>query len=190
MNNIAIFVSGAGSNAKAIIDHFHGLSNVRVALVVSSKANVGALQIAEEAAIDSLVLDKHSFTQSDELIDELSKRKVNFIALAGFLWLIPKYLVKAYSGRIVNIHPALLPKHGGKGMYGANVHRAVLAANEKTSGITIHYVNEEYDEGATILQVECPVFDDDTSEKLQQRIHRLEHLHYPKTIEGLLTSGA
>jgi phosphoribosylglycinamide formyltransferase-1 len=184
--NIAIFASGKGTNAQKIIDHFKNSSTARIALVVSNKKGAGVLQIAEKENIPSLTIEKEKFFSDNSCVDELHEKKIDFIALAGFLWKIPEVLLSEYPKRIINIHPALLPKHGGPGMYGNKVHEAVLASEEKESGITIHYVDEHYDNGDIILQVKCAVFDDDTAESLANRIHALEHANYAVVIEELV----
>jgi len=184
--NIAIFASGKGTNAQKIIDHFKNSSSVKIALVISNKKGAGVLQIAEREKILSLIIEKEKFFSGNSYLDELHEKKIDFIVLAGFLWKIPEVLLKEYPKRIINIHPALLPKHGGLGMYGNKVHEAVLASKEKESGITIHYVDEHYDNGDIILQVKCAVFDDDTTESLANRIHALEHANYPVVIEELV----
>lgn len=184
--NIAIFASGAGSNAQRIIDHFRNSSSARIALIVCNKKKAGVLQIAEKENIPSLVIEKEKFFSGDGYLDELASVKIGFIVLAGFLWKIPEALIRAFPKRIINIHPALLPGYGGQGMYGKHVHEAVIDAREKESGITIHYVDEHYDNGDIILQVKCPVLDDDTPESLARRIHALEHANYPVVIEDLI----
>ena len=184
--NIAIFASGAGTNAQKIIDHFRNSSLAKVGLVVCNKKKAGALQIAENENIPSLIIDKEKFFSGDGYREELLERKIDFIVLAGFLWKIPSPLLQAYPRRIVNIHPALLPKFGGHGMYGSHVHEAVLAGKEVESGITIHYVDEHYDNGDIILQIKCPVLENDTPESLANRIHALEHANYPLVIEQLV----
>lgn len=188
LQRIAIFASGAGSNAQKIIDHFRGSARVQVALIVCNKPEAGVLSIAQKEGIPVLLIEKERFFRGDAYLPEFKKAGVSFIILAGFLWKVPAALILAFPDRIVNIHPALLPQYGGKGMYGNNVHAAVIAAGDKESGITIHYVNERYDEGATIFQARCPVQPGDTSDTLAQRIHALEHAHYPKVIESLLSS--
>ena len=175
---IAIFASGAGSNAQKIIDHFRkreGFKNPKavVSLIVCNNPAAGVLKIAE----------KEKFFRGNGYLDELKGKNIALIVLAGFLWKLPPILIRAYPNRIINIHPALLPKHGGKGMYGNNVHAAVIAAGETESGITIHYVDERYDNGDIILQVKCPVLAGDSPNSLAERIHKLEHEHYPKVIE-------
>jgi phosphoribosylglycinamide formyltransferase-1 len=185
LTNIAIFASGAGTNAQKIIDHFRNSSLAKVALVVCNKKKAGVLQIAENENIPSLIIDKEKFF-SGGYLDELLERKIGFVVLAGFLWKIPSPLLHAYTRRIVNIHPALLPKFGGHGMYGGHVHEAVIAGREVESGITIHYVDEHYDNGDIILQIKCPVMENDTPESLANRIHALEHAHYPLVVEELV----
>lgn len=186
MNRIAIFASGAGSNAQKIIEHFSEHPSVEVALIVCNKPHAGVLNIAAAHSIETLLIEKEQFFRGDGYVPFLKEHKINWIILAGFLWKIPSMLIKAYPQHIINIHPALLPKYGGKGMYGHHVHEAVIAANETESGITIHYVDEQYDHGDTIFQARCEVKKDDTPETLVQRIHALEHQHYPQVIEQLL----
>ena len=157
-----------------------------VALVVSNKKNAGVLDIAREHEIPTKLIERQSFYDSTELLEELSKRDIQFIVLAGFLWLVPAYLVRAFQGRILNIHPALLPKYGGKGMYGHHVHEAVKAAGELESGPTIHFVNEYYDEGDVVFQAKCTVSPDDTAEDIAQKVLALEHTHYPRIIEQVI----
>jgi formyltetrahydrofolate-dependent phosphoribosylglycinamide formyltransferase len=185
---IAIFASGAGSNAEKIIDYFRNSSSIKVSLIVCNKAGAGVLKIAEKENIPALLIEKEKFFRGNAYTDELKKYNINFIVLAGFLWKIPVRLIQAYPGKIVNIHPALLPAYGGKGMYGSKVHEAVIAAGEKESGISIHYVDEQYDHGATIFQARCMVKENDTADALARRIHQLEHEHYPKVIEQLVES--
>jgi phosphoribosylglycinamide formyltransferase 1 len=186
LTNIAVFASGAGTNAQKIIDHFRNSSLAKVALIVCNKKKAGVLQIAENENIPSLIIDKEKFVSGDSYLDALLERKIDFVVLAGFLWKIPSQLLRAYPRRIVNIHPALLPKFGGHGMYGSRVHEAVLAGKEAESGITIHYVDEHYDNGDIILQIKCPVLENDTPESLANRIHALEHANYPLVIEELV----
>ncbi len=187
MQRIAIFASGSGSNAQKIIEHFDSSTKVKVVLVVCNKPEAGVVAIAEEQNIPVLLIEKERFFRGDSYIKELEEYTIDFIVLAGFLWKIPAALIQAYTNRIINIHPALLPNYGGKGMYGLKVHQAVIDNNEKESGITIHYVDEQYDHGKTLLQATCPVLKDDTAASLAQRIQLLEHEHYPKVIEELLT---
>ena len=184
--NIAIFASGAGSNAQKIIDHFRNSPSVKIALIVCNKKKAGVLQIAEKENIPSLVIEKEKFFSGNGYLDELASEKIGFIVLAGFLWKVPEALIRAFPKRIINIHPALLPGYGGQGMYGNHVHEAVISAREKESGITIHYVDEHYDNGDIILQVKCPVLDNDTPGSLAHRIHELEYANYPVVIEDLV----
>jgi phosphoribosylglycinamide formyltransferase 1 len=186
LTHIAIFASGAGTNAQKIIDHFRNSTLAKVALIVCNKKKAGVLQIAESENIPSLIIDKEEFFSGHGYLNELLEKKIDFIVLAGFLWKIPRPLLQAYPKRIINIHPALLPKFGGHGMYGSHVHEAVLAGKELESGITIHYVDEHYDNGDIILQIKCPVLDSDTPESLANRIHQLEHANYPLVIEDLV----
>ncbi|MGH2645496.1 MAG: phosphoribosylglycinamide formyltransferase, partial [Chitinophagaceae bacterium] len=171
MRNLVIFASGAGSNTQKIIDHFKNSTLATVSLIISNKPEAGVLQIACHEKIPSMIINRHSFYQSRKIVDELLRLPAGLIVLAGFLWKVPEYLIEAFPCRIINIHPALLPKHGGKGMYGMYVHKAVIASGEKESGITIHYVNEKYDEGEMILQKACPVAANDTPESLAQKVH-------------------
>ena len=187
MKQIAIFASGAGSNAARIIEHFRHHPSVSISLIVSNKPEAGVLAIAEKEAIPTLLLDKERFFRGDGYVDLLTEKEIDFVVLAGFLWKVPATLVRAYKGRIVNIHPALLPNYGGKGMYGRFVHEAVIAAHEPVSGITIHYVDEIYDHGQTIFQASCTIDPADTAETLAAKIHSLEHQHFPVVLEELLT---
>jgi formyltetrahydrofolate-dependent phosphoribosylglycinamide formyltransferase len=184
--NIAIFASGAGSNAKKIIEHFKDNSAVKIALIVCNNPKAGVLQIGADHNIPVMLVNRKGFFETETCLDELKLHDISFIVLAGFLWMIPKYLIKAYPGKIINIHPALLPKYGGKGMYGENVHKAVIEAGEKESGITIHYVDEHYDNGDIIFQATCEVRKTDTPSTLAQRVHALEHEHFSKVIESIL----
>ena len=183
---IAIFASGAGSNAKKIIEHFAQHERIEVALIVCNKPVAGVLTIADDNKIPALLIEKEKFFRGDAYIPELKEHSIQFIVLAGFLWKIPGALIKTFPGHIINIHPALLPKYGGRGMYGAFVHEAVIAAKETESGITIHFVDELYDHGDHILQVTCPVYADDTAASLAHRIHQLEHAHFPRIIEAVI----
>ncbi|MFD2526198.1 phosphoribosylglycinamide formyltransferase [Flavihumibacter stibioxidans] len=186
--NIAIFASGAGSNARKIIEHFSSHPQIKIALVVCNKPGAGVLDIAAEHGIPTLLIEKEQFFRGDTYLPQLKDKGIGFIVLAGFLWKIPAALIAAFPHHIINIHPALLPKYGGKGMYGSYVHEAVIAAGEKESGITIHYVDEQYDHGGTIFQATCPVEPGDTPASLAQRIHSLEHAHYPAVIEQTILS--
>jgi len=186
VKRIAIFASGAGSNAQKIIDHFREKSQVEIALIVCNKPGAGVLEIAEKEGIPALLIEKERFFRGDAYIQVLKEKNIDLIVLAGFLWKIPVALIRAYPGKIVNIHPALLPKYGGKGMYGQFVHAAVIAAGEKESGITIHYVDEHYDHGDVIFQASCPVEVGDTVAVLAKRIHELEHKYFPVVVEELI----
>ncbi len=183
---IAVFASGAGSNTQKIIDHFRGHASIKVALVVSNRPDAGVLKIAAGNGIPSLLIERERFFRGDAYLGVLEKNNIDFIVLAGFLWKLPSSLIKHYPGKIVNIHPALLPRYGGKGMYGHHVHDAVLAAKDQESGISIHLVDELYDHGKILFQATCPVLSTDTADSLAQRIHELEHEYYPKVIEELL----
>jgi phosphoribosylglycinamide formyltransferase-1 len=191
---IAIFASGAGTNAERIIQYFHGEGKrvagrpVEIALIVCNKRGVGVLEIAAEAGIPSLIIEREEFFRGSHYLEEFRKANIEFLVLAGFLWKIPPELIRAYPGRIINIHPALLPAFGGKGMYGRAVHQAVLDAGQQESGISIHEVDEIYDHGEIIFQARCPVSAADNPDSLAQRIHALEHAHYPAIIAGWMES--
>jgi phosphoribosylglycinamide formyltransferase-1 len=187
VKKIAVFASGAGSNAEKIIERFASHQTIQVALIVCNKPGAGVLKVTAFKNIPSLFIEKEKFFQGDAYIKELKEKEIDFIVLAGFLWKIPAALIKAFPGSIINIHPALLPKYGGKGMYGQYVHQAVIDNKETESGITIHYVDEVYDNGKTIFQATCPVYSGDTASLLAQRIAALEHLHYPKVIERVIS---
>jgi phosphoribosylglycinamide formyltransferase-1 len=187
MTRIAIFASGAGSNARKIIEHFSQHPKIRIELIVCNKPQAGVLNIADEHGIPTLILDKEQFFRGNAYVDEFKADDIDFIVLAGFLWKVPNALIHAYPEKIVNIHPALLPKYGGKGMYGNLVHEAVIANKETESGISIHVVDEVYDHGKIVFQAKCEVRTDDTPESLAARIHELEHKHYARVIEELLS---
>ena len=186
MKNIAIFASGTGSNATKIVEHFNGHTTVKVALIISNKATAKVLDMAKSKGIPTLVINRTDFYQTEKLLTDLANYQIDFIALAGFLWLIPPYLVKTFPNKMVNIHPALLPKYGGKGMYGQHVHQAVRVNNEQESGITLHYVNEQYDEGNIIFQATCPVVATDSSTDIAQQVLKLEHYYFPRVLASLL----
>jgi phosphoribosylglycinamide formyltransferase-1 len=189
LTHIAIFASGAGTNAQNIISHFKNHPSIRVALLVSNKPEAGAIKIAQKEKIPTLVLEKERFFRGDGYMKDFLEKEIRFIVLAGFLWKIPNTLIRAYPHRIINIHPALLPKYGGRGMYGSTVHEAVIAAGEKQSGITIHYVDEVYDNGEIILQETCDVTASDTPDSLAKKIHMLEYAQFPKVIEKVIVNG-
>lgn len=181
--NIAIFASGAGSNAQQIINYFSSSALIKIALIVCNNPQAGVLSVAAKANIPYLLIDREHFFNGDHYSAELQKSKIDFIVLAGFLWKVPEQLIKKYPRRIINIHPALLPKYGGKGMFGNYIHEAIIAAKEKESGITIHYVDELYDHGEIIFQTKCTIEDTDTADKLSKKIQMLEHQHYPVIID-------
>ncbi|MGI8952196.1 MAG: phosphoribosylglycinamide formyltransferase [Chitinophagaceae bacterium] len=184
---IAIFASGAGTNAQKIIEYFnHPPKKITVALIVCNKPNAGVINVAKKNDIPVLLIEKEKFFKGNAYVDELKNAEIDLIVLAGFLWKLPSQLTKAFSEKIINIHPALLPKFGGKGMYGNFVHGAVISTGEKQSGITIHIVDDLYDHGKQLFQITCPVLPNDTPESLSKRIHELEHKYYPKVIEEYL----
>jgi phosphoribosylglycinamide formyltransferase-1 len=184
--NIAIFASGEGTNAQRIIDYFKNSEEISVSLIISNNPKANVLKRAEQSNIATYILSKEDFYERNTTIELLKIKKIDLIVLAGFLWMVPENMIKAFPEKIVNIHPALLPKYGGKGMYGARVHKAVLEAKEKESGISIHLVNEKYDEGKIISQHTSLISENDTAETLAQKIHQLEHVYYPIAIEKLL----
>jgi formyltetrahydrofolate-dependent phosphoribosylglycinamide formyltransferase len=183
--HVAIFASGAGSNARKIIEYFENQYVIKVSLIVCNVPTAGVLEIAKEKGIPTLLINKTEFANGG-YVESLKNADIDFIVLAGFLWKVPEVLVNAFPKAIVNIHPALLPNYGGKGMYGSRVHEAVIAAGESKSGITIHWVDANYDEGDIIFQAECTISSGDTPEVLAQKIHALEHQHFAPVIEKLL----
>ena len=183
MIQLAVFASGAGSNAQKIIHYFVAHPHINVVLIVCNKPGAGVTDIAAKENIPVLLIEKEQFSQGNAYSDELKAKGIDFIVLAGFLWKIPPALVAAFPNKIINIHPALLPKYGGKGMYGHFVHEAVIKTGEKESGITVHYVDEWYDHGNIIFQATCPVDENETPATLAHKIHVLEHTHYPAVIE-------
>lgn len=187
MNHIAIFASGEGTNAQNIIDFFKGSDTTKVNLIVSNNPKANVLNRSNKEGISTFIANRTSFYETDTVLNVLKNSQIDFIVLAGFLWKIPSSIIKAFPNKIINIHPALLPKFGGKGMYGINVHKAVISKQEKESGISIHYVNENYDEGQIIAQYNCTVEPTDTPDTLANKIHQLEKEYFPKTIERLLT---
>ena len=186
MKRIAIFASGSGSNAENIANYFKSNTEVDVSLILTNNTNAFVLERAKNLKIKSLVFSKSDFTETDKIVRILKENNINWIVLAGFLLKIPQNLIANFSNKIINIHPALLPKYGGKGMYGDKVHQSVVTAKETESGITIHYVNEHYDEGEIIFQAKCKVATTDTFEDVASKIHELEYEHFPKVIENLL----
>jgi formyltetrahydrofolate-dependent phosphoribosylglycinamide formyltransferase len=185
---LAIFASGKGSNAEKIIQYFDKEPLIEISLVVCNRPGAGVLEIASHGKTKTLLIEKQKFIESDDYVQYLKNEGITHIILAGFLWKIPKNLIDAFPEKILNIHPALLPNFGGKGMYGEKVHQAVIASGEKESGITIHLVDEHYDHGKTIFQAKTEVLPIDTAETLAQKIHELEHLHYPRVIAEWLGS--
>lgn len=183
---IAIFASGGGSNARKILEYFQDSETAEVALVISNKKEAGVLDIAGAFGVPTHLINRQSFYETTGILEVLKAHDIGFIALAGFLWLVPAYLVKAFPGKILNIHPALLPKYGGKGMYGHHVHEAVKAAGELESGPTIHFVNEHYDEGDIVFQASCALDPDDQPEDIARKVLALEHAHFPRIIEEVI----
>ena len=186
MKNIAIFASGNGTNAERIARYFEKDQSITIPLILTNNPKAGVLQRAKNLGIQTQIFDRHLLYQTDDIVHVLKENKIDLIVLAGFLWLVPKNILASFPGKIVNIHPALLPKYGGKGMYGHHVHDAVIQSGDKFSGITIHYVNEKYDEGQIIVQKEVKVTKSDTADTLASKIHKLEYEYFPKTIEKLL----
>ena len=183
MDRLAIFASGSGTNAENIIQYFQNKPQISVSCVCANRPDAYVVERAKKHDIPVLVFSRDEFYRSEKVLLHLRDNGTDWIILAGFLWLVPGYLISAYSGRIINIHPALLPKYGGKGMYGARVHQAVIENRDPVTGISIHYVNNEYDRGSIIFQATCPVMPDDTPETLAARVHQLEYEHFPKVIE-------
>ena len=185
MHSLIIFASGKGSNAKAILEYFKNEGKVKLCLIVTNNPTAGVLELAKNENIPTLIIDKNALSE-DGFIQKLKEHQPTLIILAGFLWKIPSNIITAFPRKIINIHPALLPKYGGKNMYGSKVHQAVLASGDKVSGITIHEVDEVYDNGNVLLQATCEVLPSDNENTLAYKIHKLEHYYYPRTIEFLL----
>ena len=186
MKRIVIFASGSGTNAQRIAEYFDNNPNVAIIRIYCNKKDAYVLKRAEILGIPATIFNRDDFYNSDKINSQLQQDRPDLIVLAGFLWLIPNSIIKLFPNKIINIHPALLPKYGGKGMYGSFVHEAIIKANEKESGITIHYVNEYYDEGMTIFQAKCEIEEKDTPENLAAKIHQLEYKHFPEVIENIL----
>ena len=186
MKKISIFASGSGSNAENIIQYFANKPEFCIKKVFCNVPDAYVLERVKKYQIPTVVFNRAEMKNPEFVLRQLQEEETDLIVLAGFLWLMPPCITAAFPNRIINIHPALLPAYGGKGMYGHHVHEAVIAAGEKESGITIHYVNDHYDEGAPIFQAKCPVFPDDTPDKLASRIHELEYRHFPEVIEKVL----
>jgi len=184
--HVAVFASGAGSNTQKIVDYFRNHNSIKISLIVCNKPEAGVLHIADKENIPALLINREKFFNDDAYLDVLKKNKIDFIVLAGFLWKIPLLLIQAYPNKIINIHPALLPEHGGKNMYGNHVHEAVIASGSKESGITIHYVDEHYDNGDILFQAKCTVDENETPETLAQKIHLMEYENYPPIIEEVI----
>jgi len=183
---IAIFASGSGSNAQKIMEHFKYSQEAEVSLVLTNNPDAYVLQRADNFEVPSHLFDRHDFFETNDIVELLQRMQIDLIVLAGFLWLVPENLLKAYPNKIINIHPALLPQYGGKGMYGDRVHKAVLANNESESGITIHFVNEHFDEGEIIYQARFKIEKGDTLEVIKFKGQQLEHQHFPKVVENIL----
>ncbi len=184
--HIAIFASGSGSNARKILEYFEDREDVKVAIVITNRKTAGVLKHAREFDVPTLRIDKEYFHNNECIIKVLEAEKIDLIVLAGFLWLVPAYLVTAYPNRILNIHPALLPKYGGKGMYGHHVHAAVKANEESESGMTIHYVNEKFDDGGHIFQAKCELATEDSADDIAAKVLVLEHEHYARVVDEVL----
>ena len=184
--NIAIFASGSGSNTENIIRYFRKSEAIQVSLVLSNRSDAYVLERAHRLGVPCNVFPKEDWMAGDEILAVLQEYHIDFVVLAGFLVRVPDLLLHAYPNKIINIHPALLPKFGGKGMYGDRVHEAVVAAGEKESGITIHYINEHYDEGNTVFQTACLVLPTDSPEDVAKKVHALEYEHFPRVIERVL----
>ena len=187
IGRIALFASGSGTNAQNIIEYFSENESIVVDSLWSNNPDAFALERAKKCGISTFVFSREEFRNTSKVVEELQKRKVNLIVLAGFLWLIPANLI--HNFRIINIHPALLPKYGGKGMYGMNVHKAVVENKDSESGISIHFVNEKYDEGEIIFQAKCTVSPTDLPEDVANKVHQLEYKYFPEVIEKILVAG-
>lgn len=186
---IAVFASGSGTNAEEVFKYFKDHQRIEVALLLSNNPSAYALQRAANHDIETLVFNRQEFLDGTMLGEKLAQARITHIVLAGFLWLIPSYLLQRFPDRIINIHPALLPKYGGKGMYGAKVHQAVKASRDLETGITIHLVNERYDEGKVLFQGRCAIGEQDTPDQIAACVQKLEHEHYPKVIEKWVLSS-
>ncbi len=186
LKKIAIFASGSGTNAENIIRYFNSGNLARVEIILTNNKNAYVIDRARQMNVQYRIFDRNTFYNTGEIPAQLKKMDIDLVVLAGFLWLIPDDLIHAFAGKIINIHPALLPGYGGKGMYGHFVHEAVIKSGDRESGITIHWVNEHYDKGEIILQEKCKVLPIDTADDLANRIHELEYYHYPRVIEKIL----
>ena len=186
MKHIIIFASGAGTNARAIMQYFRHYPDVKIEAIICNKPKAGVIDVAQEFQVPYYLITRKDLYETDNVLNLLQRPETDLIVLAGFLWLIPENILQAFPGKIINIHPALLPSHGGAGMYGKKVHESVIHAKDQETGITIHYLNEKYDEGKVILQKNVAVEPDDTAESIAKKVHELEHAWYPKTIAQLL----
>lgn len=186
MWNVTIFASGSGSNAENIFNYFKDSKLVRVGLLITDNPKAFVIERCRRHSVPCLVLSKRLIDDTDFMLGVLRDFRTNFVVLAGYIKLVPDYIVAAFDQRIVNIHPSLLPKHGGKGMYGSRVHQSVLDSGDKESGITIHFIDNDYDRGSVIFQAKCPVLPDDTADTLAQRVHALEYEYYPEVIEDTI----
>ena len=186
--SIIIFASGTGSNAEAIIRYFNNNSSINIEAVFSNNAHAEVLEKAQKMGVNRFVFNNNQLTNSSDVLKQLVQLSPNLVVLAGFLKKIPQNIIEAFPNKIINIHPALLPKYGGKGMYGQNIHRAVVQNQESESGISIHYVNKNYDEGGLIFQAKCSLSENETPESLSEKVRVLEHTHYPLIIEKILNN--
>lgn len=183
--NLALFASGSGTNVENIIQYFNDYPTINVSCILCNNRNAGVIERANRLGVDILVFNRENFYDSDMVIDYLRHKNIDLIVLAGFLWLIPEKIVESYNNRIVNIHPALLPKYGGKGMYGDAVHKAVYENNEERTGITIHFVNQEYDKGDIIFQESIEIDANDCPDSIADKVHKLEYTYYPTIIKKI-----
>jgi phosphoribosylglycinamide formyltransferase 1 len=186
--NVAVLASGGGSNAEEIFKYFRDHPHIAITIVLTNNPQAGVIERARRFDIPTVVFNKAEFNDSGTVMSWLSERGVTHIVLAGFLWLIPNYLIRAFPDKIINIHPSLLPKYGGKGMYGEKVHVAVKQAGDKVTGLTIHVVNENYDEGRILLQATCDISEEDSPTDIARKVLQLEHASYPKAIEDWITN--
>ncbi len=186
VKHIAVFASGNGTNAQNLINYFEKSDNIKISLILSNKSDAYVLERAKKCGIPIIAFTSDDLYNSCDIINKLTEYQIDFIVLAGFILLIPKNIIEKYKNKIVNIHPALLPKYGGKGMYGMKVHESVIENKENESGITIHYVNEKYDEGSIIFRARCKVEKNDSPETLAEKVHKLEYKHFPEVVEKLI----
>ena len=187
MLRIAIFASGSGTNAENLVRQFEGNKLASIPLILTNKPNAGVIERAKRLNVKCIIFSKDFYSDGQSVLELIKNEKIDFIILAGFLLLMPPDIVESYNGKIINIHPALLPLHGGKGFYGANVHKAVIASGAIMSGITIHYVNEKFDEGEILFQAACHISKTETSESLMNKIHELEYAYFPIVVEKLIS---